>query len=88
MSDMDLLRDKKPEMAKFLEQWKKKYENKSFDLKDEAQAATFYEAMLEVTRAITGSSQNTKLTLLTNNEGINTLYVHVTPLPLPPSSSQ
>jgi hypothetical protein len=79
VQELEVLRSRSPELARFLEDWKKKYEDKSFQLEDQKQQADFYEGIQEMARCILASSQNVSMKVLTNVDGVNTLYIHAVP---------
>jgi hypothetical protein len=79
MSEFEIMGARNPEVAKFLENWKKKYGSRTFNMQTPEDQADFQEAMLEMTRCISGSSQTASFALITNVDGLSTLYVHASP---------
>lgn len=81
--DLEVLRSRNADIAQYIEQWRNKYEGRSFDFKDDKEQADFYEGVLEMARHIAHTSDRASLTLIPNNNGISSLYVNVTPSPQP-----
>jgi len=76
MSDLEILKQDNPDLVQLLERWRSKYE-RSFDLKDPAEQATFYEGVLEIARhmAVTAETGTAKLTV--SNVGVAGLTLSV-----------
>lgn len=72
MSDLSILREKKPEVAEFVQQWQSKYQ-RTFNLNEPAEQANFYEAMVEMARHVANGSTRVDISLLVSNEGVNGL---------------
>ena len=77
--DMTILRQKQPAIAEFIDDWKKRYEGRQFDLTNEADQADFYEAMVEMSRHMAHVGGKATLSTIVNNEGVDTLYTKVAP---------
>ena len=77
MSDLEVLKQRKPAIAEFIEQWRKKYENRVFDFKKETEQADFYEAMLEMARHIAHTADSAKLVTAASVDGMSTVYANV-----------
>lgn len=79
MSDIEILRQKDPELADFIERWRSKY-GRTFDLSDDREQANLYEGLLEMGRHVaTASEGNATVSLSVNNNGVTGLIVDVTP---------
>ena len=76
MNDFYILKQKHPEIAKFLEEWKDKYEKK-YDLSDETNQANFYESMLEISRHIAHTAVSAQVNTIVNNDGLETIYIKI-----------
>ena len=76
--DMTILRQNKPAIAEFIDDWKNRYENRKIDLTQESGQAEFYEAMVEMARHIAHVSDSVTLNTLVNNLGVDTVYVKAT----------
>lgn len=79
MSDTAILREKNPEAADFVERWRSKYQ-RSFNLQDPADQATFYEGVLEMARHMAFASQTASVNLDVNNNGVSSLRLSAVPL--------
>lgn len=77
MSDMDILREKDPQKAEFLDQWMGKYQ-RHLDLSEPANQATFYEGMLEMARHVAASAGGAMMSIQVSTEGVSRLSVIVT----------
>jgi len=78
MSDTTILRENKPDYADFIEHWRSKY-HRTFNLKDPADQATFYEGILEMARHIAYASQTVSVEVAVNNNGVSALSVGSVP---------
>lgn len=81
MEDMTILRQRKPNIAQFLESWVSKNEKRQFDFSKEEDQADFFEALQDMGRHIAHVSQSATLSSIVSVDGVNTLYVNVTPSP-------
>ena len=81
MSELEILGARNPNLAKFLKNWKDRYTNKTFTMSDEAQQADVYEGVTEIVKCMLGGSSDVRLSVVTDNNGISSLYVHATALP-------
>ena len=79
MDKMVVLQHKHPEIAEYLQQWSEKNESRTFDFKDENDQADFVEAVQDMARHIATVSTNASLVTVVSVDGVNTLYVNVTP---------
>lgn len=79
MEDMTILKQRKPNVAQFLESWIARNEKRSFDFSKEEDQADFYEALQDMGRHIAHVSQSATLSSIISVDGVNTLYVNVTP---------
>jgi len=79
MDDMVVLRHNQPEIAEFLESWRGKNERRTFDFSNERDQADFVEAVQDMARHIAHVSVNATLTTVTSVDGVNTVYLNVTP---------
>ncbi len=79
---MEILRQKNPPLAEFLELWKSKYEG-VHDFEGNEQRAKFYEGVLEIARFIAATSQSASVKLGVSTEGVDSLQIQVVPLPKP-----
>lgn len=78
-NELEILKGRHPEIAKFIENWQNKYEGRSFDLKNQIDQADFYEAMLEIARHIAHTATQVSVKSLLSVEGITTVYVNAIP---------
>lgn len=78
MSDMEILKQNRPQVAEVLSQWRAKYE-RSFDLSNPSEQANFYEAMLELGRHLASTSSSANIQLGVSNMGVDRVSVSVTP---------
>lgn len=69
MSDMEILKTKKPGVAEFIQRWKSKYE-KSFDFSRTADQADFYESLVELSRHLATTASGANISLNISNEGV------------------
>jgi hypothetical protein len=74
MSDLELLKQNKPDVAVFLEQWRSKYE-RTFDLKDVADQANFYEGVVEMARHMAVAAHAGTVQVTASNEGATGLII-------------
>lgn len=80
MSDaIELLKTRKPEIGAFLEMWRQRHEGHVFELKEDAQQADFYEAMVVLVKHIAHASKNVSLKTIVSADGVTTVYLNVTP---------
>lgn len=78
MSELQLLKENKPAIAELVEQWQAKY-NRTFDLKDPAEQATFYEGLVELGRHIAAASDSANLNVQVSVQGVSGLKVTAVP---------
>ena len=78
MSDMEILKQNKPEVAEVLAQWRRKYE-RGFDFSNSAEQANFYEAMLELGRHLASTASSASIQLGVSNLGVDRVSISVTP---------
>lgn len=76
MSDLEILKQNKPKVADLLERWRSKYE-RTFDLKDPAEQASFYEAVVEMARHMAVAAETGTAKLTASNEGATGLIISV-----------
>lgn len=76
MSDLEILKQNKPDVAKLLERWRSKYE-RTFDFKDPAEQASFYEAVVEMARHMAVAAETGTAKLTVSNEGVTGLIINV-----------
>lgn len=75
MSDKEILKQKNPQLAEFIEQWQAKYD-KTFDLTTKEGQAIFYEGILEMARHMAIDLKSVTLKIDVCNEGVSGLNVH------------
>jgi hypothetical protein len=78
--DLELLRQRSPELAELIERWQSKYE-RVYDLTDTAEQAALYEGLLEAARQIASASSDARVKLNVSNDGVSGLTVTATPIP-------
>jgi len=76
---MTVLKHKRPDIAQFLELWQGQNEKRTFDFSNENDQADFVEAVQNMARHIAHVSTNATLTSLISVDGVNTVYINVTP---------
>jgi predicted trehalose synthase len=74
----ELLRQTRPDVAEFVERWKKRHVG-NYNFEDEAQQAEFYEGVLEIARHIAQASTNATLNVEVSTEGVS--GVRITSVP-------
>jgi len=79
MSDVEILRQKDPNLADLIDQWRAKFQGRPFDLTKEADRADFYEGIMEMTRHIASGSASGMLHLTVCNDGVTGLSVSSVP---------
>ena len=80
MSDLEILRQKNPNLAEFIEQWRNKYGNRVFDLENNvADQADFAEGMMEMARHMASGMRSADFTLKVCNEGVTGFEVSGAP---------
>jgi phosphorylcholine metabolism protein LicD len=77
LSEFILLKEKNPAIARFLEIWSQKNENRNFIFSSEKDQIDFYEAILEISKCIISSSKKASLIMVPNKDGVETLYIKV-----------
>lgn len=76
-SEMEILRQKNPKLAEFIDQWKSKYANRVFDLENNvADQADFAEGMMEMARHMAVSMKTADLKVHVCNDGVTGLEVN------------
>ena len=80
MSDLELLKQRRPDIASFVQDWKDKY-NRNFDLRDHYEQANLYEALVELARHVAVTSDSVTLDLQTSVDGVSGLRLAATPKP-------
>ena len=78
MSDMEILKEKRPEVAEVLAHWRSKYE-RGFDFSNTSEQANFYEAMLELGRHLASTASSASISLGVSNQGVDRVNISVTP---------
>ena len=78
MSDTTILKEKRPDIAEFVEAWRAKYE-RTFDLTDEAEKANFYEGMIEMARHVATTAEAVTLSSMLTVDGVSTVRADVIP---------
>jgi hypothetical protein len=73
-----VLREKKPEVAEFIQQWRKRYQ-RNYSLNETAEQANLYEALVEIARHLASGSKSAKVSLTVNNDGVDGLQITVCP---------
>lgn len=77
MTSLEILKEKNPAVAEFLELWISKYQ-KNYDLSKPEEQATFYEGMLEIARFIAKNNQSAFLRCTPCSSGLSELIVGAT----------
>jgi len=83
MSDTEILKQRRPEIAEFIEHWRSKYQ-KNFDFSDSKEQANFYEAMVELGRHLASTASSASLNVVVSNDGLCHVDVNSTPEAAPP----
>lgn len=78
MDDLTVLRQKNPDLADFIDLWRKKYQ-KHFHFSNNVDKADFYEAMLEMARHLAIASQAASLALQISVDGVSGMHISVVP---------
>lgn len=78
MSDTTILREKKPAVAEFVEQWRSKYQ-RQYDFSKTEDQANFYEGMLEMARHIATNNAGADLSAQVSTMGVSSVPVMVIP---------
>jgi phosphoglycolate phosphatase-like HAD superfamily hydrolase len=76
----EILRQRKPEVAQFVERWQSRYQ-RTFDLKDPGEQATFYEGVLELARHLAAASESATARVSLSVDGVTGLTLAAQPLP-------
>lgn len=74
MSDLQILREKHPDVADFLEQWRNKYQ-RSYNLEEKGEQACLYEGVLEMARHLALASKQATVRLDVSNAGVCGLHI-------------
>lgn len=82
MEELTILKQRKPEVAHFLEQWRAKNERQVFDLEIDSGQADFYEALQDLGRHIAHCSSKVTISTVVSVDGVNTVYLNVVPTPV------
>ena len=75
MRNLSTLKQRKPDIAIFLEKWANSYERRKFDLAQEKEA--FIDAINELANHISLTSQNATITTIVGDDGLKTVYLSV-----------
>ena len=78
MDDMVVLRERNPATAEFVAAWRQKYE-RTFDLTDDAEKATFYEGVVEMARHIATSADTVTPRAIMSIDGVSCLMADAIP---------
>ena len=78
VEDAAVLRERDPETAEFVDAWRAKYE-RTFDLSDTAQQATFYEGMLEMSRHVATAAGTVSLAVRLSTDGVSQICADAVP---------
>jgi len=76
----EILRQRKPELAELLDRWQGKYQ-RTFDLKEAAEQAAFYEGVLEMARLLAVASKSATARVSLSIDGVTGLSISVQPMP-------
>ncbi len=76
----EILKQRKPDVAQFVDRWQQKYQ-RTFDLKDQAEQACFYEGVLELARHLAAASQSATARISLSIDGVTGLTIAAQPLP-------
>ena len=80
MRDLEILRQKDPNLADFIEQWRSKYDGRVFDLENNvADQADFAEGMMEMARHMANGLVSADITLDVCNDGVTGLEISGSP---------
>ena len=79
MSDTEILRQKNPQLADFIDQWRSKYGNRVFDFENIVDQADFAEGMMEMARHMTSGMRSADFMLKVCNDGVAGLEVSGAP---------
>ena len=79
MDELTILKQRKPQIAQFLEQWRSKNERRTFDLSSESDQASFYEALQDMGRHIAHMSSKVTISTIISVDGVDTVYLNVVP---------
>jgi len=82
MSDMELLKQTRPDVAEFLERWRERYGGDR-NLEQESDKAEFYEGVLELARHIAQTSTNATLHVDVSTEGVSGVRITSVPKSTP-----
>jgi hypothetical protein len=76
MSDLEILKQKKAELAEYLEHWRSRYQ-RYYNLTEKTEQADFYEGVLEMARhmAVTGGIGHMEIKVTT--EGVSVLQISI-----------
>lgn len=77
--DMTILRFKNPNLADYLDNWRKKNEGRTFDFSNPHHQSEFFEALSEMGKHIAHTAQTASLKTVISVDGVSTVYVSVTP---------
>ena len=81
MEDMTVLKQRKPNVAQFLESWSAKNEQRQFDFSNQEDQADFFEALQDMGRHIAHVSTSATLSSIVSVDGVNTVYLNIAPTP-------
>lgn len=79
MSDLEVLRQKNPNLASFIEQWRGKYGNRVFNFEKMSDQADFAEGMMEMARHMATCMQSASFNLNVCNDGVTGIEVAGSP---------
>jgi len=77
MSDLTILKDRKPAIAEFVERWRFKYQ-RAYDFSKIEDQAIFYEGLVEMGRHLPLNAQFGQAAVTVNVEGVEGLQVTLT----------
>ena len=78
MKDLEILKENNPDLALYLEEWRKNFQ-RSFDFTEESEQANFHEAVLDIVRHMAKSSSSGNLNLSVSVDGPTGLAINVSP---------
>lgn len=81
MEELTILKQRKPNIAEFLEHWRAQNERRTFDFSTESGKADFFEAWAEMGKHIAHVSTHASLTTVLSVDGVSSVYANVTPAP-------
>ena len=77
MSDIELLKQTRPDVAEFVERWRKRYAgNYNFE---ETRQAEFYEGVVEIARHIAHAAMSASVDIDVSIEGVSSVRITAVP---------